>query len=147
MLSIVWQFVVAGAQMVTLVKKLFVEGDVVPFAVVSAATFGPAPELNTVSCTDAVELGLAFEVAVSVTGVLLVTLPGELYVTEVAVMPVSEPTPEERLHVTPWLVVSPVRVAVTLNGCPWLIVCGPFGDKPTVREGSTPIWIGAVTLA
>src|SRR5882724_7997958 len=75
-LSIVWQSEVPGRHTVTVVKRLLVDGLVVPLEVLSAATFGPAPEGYTVKGTDAVEWELAKEVAINVTGVFPVTLAG-----------------------------------------------------------------------
>ena len=66
--------------------------------------------------------------------------------TEVDVGLLSEPTAEERLQATPWFVVSPVSVALTLNCWPWLIVCGPTVDRAMTREFRTSISIGATTL-
>ncbi len=68
--------VVAGAHTVTLVNKVLVEGVVVPLSVVTAATFGPAPEGSAVISTDAVEPEFKIEVAVRVTGALPDKEPG-----------------------------------------------------------------------
>ena len=65
---------------------------------------------------------------------------------EVVVWLLSEPTPL-RLHVTPSLLVSLVRVALMLSCCPWSMVWGAAGDNEMpIAEVATAIRTDPVAL-
>ena len=81
------------------------------------------PERRTVICSFAVELELAIEVAVTIGFSSLVTCFGALYVTDLAVLLLSLPTPE-RLQFTPELLESFETVAAISSICPAKSVCG-----------------------
>lgn len=89
------------------------------------------PGRRTVICSFAVELELAIEVAVTIGFSSLVTCVGALYVTDLAVLLLSLPTPE-RLQFTPELLESFETVAVISSSCPAKSVCGQAGLNETV---------------
>ena len=77
-------------------------------------------------------VGSVFDVAVNVAVLAALTLEGALYVVEVVVEPLSDPSPVTADQFTPALLGSLLTVAVTSFVSPWSRVTGLLGDNATL---------------